>query len=108
MAKISSALAGIFDDPETDVAPPPVPQAATEAIAPSPQAAAPSSKPTRAEAVPKQRGRGGQGARSDPGESPARRSIHPGEKPVMIHLPEDMHRPLQYFSVEKGRQKGSR
>src|SRR3546814_3341556 len=74
MAKKSSALAGIFDDPETEVAPPPVPQAATEAIAPSTPAAAPSSKPTRAEAVPKQRGRGGQGARSDPGESPARRS----------------------------------
>ena len=27
MAKKSSALAGIFDDPETEVAPPPVPQA---------------------------------------------------------------------------------
>jgi hypothetical protein len=39
MAKKSSALAGIFDDPETEVAPPPVPQAATEAIAPSTPAA---------------------------------------------------------------------
>src|SRR3546814_4439844 len=76
--------------------------AATEAIAPSTPAAAPSSKPTRAEAVPKQRGRGGQGARSDPGESPARRSSHPGKKPVLIHIPEDMHRTLRQLSVEEG------
>src|SRR3546814_11375641 len=71
-------------------------------IAPSTPAAAPSSKPTRAEAVPKQRGRGGQGARSDPGESPARRSSHPGKKPVLIHIPEDMHRTLRQLSVEEG------
>src|SRR3546814_14278095 len=53
-------------------------------------------------AVPKQRGRGGQGARSDPGESPARRSSHPGKKPVLIHIPEDMHRTLRQLSVEEG------
>lgn len=102
MAKKSSALAGIFDEPETEVAPLPVPQAAPEAIAPQTPVAAPSSKPTRAEAVPKQRGRGGQGARSDPGESPARRSSHPGKKPVLIHIPEDMHRTLRQLSVEEG------
>lgn len=102
MAKKSSALAGIFDDPETEVAPPPVPQAAPEAIAPPTPAAAPSSKPTRAEVVPKQRGRGGRGARSDPGEGATRRSSHPGKKPVLIHIPEDMHRTLRQLSVEEG------
>lgn len=102
MAKKSSALAGIFDDPETEIAPPPVPQAAPEAIAPPTPAAAPSAKPTRAEVVPKQRGRGGQSARSDPGEGATRRSSHPGKKPVLIHIPEDMHRTLRQLSVEEG------
>ncbi|WP_234703255.1 hypothetical protein [Sphingobium chlorophenolicum] len=50
----------------------------------------------------KQRGRGRQGARSDASESAARRSSHPGKKPVLIHIPEDMHRTLRQLSVEEG------
>lgn len=103
MAKKSSALAGIFDD-EPEAAPPPAPQAATEAR-PTP-AAAPAPAPARpaggAAPAPRQRGRGGQGARSDPGDAPARRSSHPGKKPVLIHIPEDMHRTLRQLSVEEG------
>lgn len=100
MAKKSSALAGIFDEPEA--APPPAPQAEAEAR-PTP-AAAPAPAPTRPAggAAPRQRGRGGQGARSAPGEAPARRSSHPGKKPVLIHIPEDMHRTLRQLSVEEG------
>jgi hypothetical protein len=33
---------------------------------------------------------------------PARRSSHPGKKPVLIHIPEDMHRTLRQLSVEEG------
>src|SRR3546814_19018133 len=95
MAKKSSALAGICDDPQTEVAPPPVPQAATEAIAPSTPAAAPSSTPTRADAVPQPRGRGEQAARSDRGARQARRSRHPGKQPVLITTTQDTHRTLQ-------------
>jgi len=31
-----------------------------------------------------------------------RRSSHPGKKPVLIHIPEDMHRTLRQLSVEEG------
>jgi hypothetical protein len=34
--------------------------------------------------------------------APARRSSHPGKKPVLIHIPEDMHRALRQLSVEEG------
>jgi hypothetical protein len=34
--------------------------------------------------------------------APARRSSHPGKKPVLIHIPEDMHRTLRQLSVEEG------
>ncbi|WP_066768185.1 hypothetical protein [Sphingobium sp. CCH11-B1] len=34
--------------------------------------------------------------------TPARRSSHPGKKPVLIHIPEDMHRALRQLSVEEG------
>lgn len=33
---------------------------------------------------------------------PAKRSSHPGKKPVLIHIPEDMHRTLRQLSVEEG------
>ena len=32
--------------------------------------------------------------------APLRRSSHPGKKPVLIHIPEDMHRVLRQLSVE--------
>jgi hypothetical protein len=34
--------------------------------------------------------------------APAKRSSHPGKKPVLIHIPEDMHRALRQLSVEEG------
>lgn len=34
--------------------------------------------------------------------APARKSSHPGKKPVLIHIPEDMHRTLRRLSVEEG------
>lgn len=34
--------------------------------------------------------------------TPVRRSSHPGKKPVLIHIPEDMHRALRQLSVEEG------
>ncbi len=81
MAKKTSALAGIFDDePE---APTPVADAP-----PAPQPAAP---------------RGGRPTAEPPAPAaPARRSSHPGKKPVLIHIPEDMHRTLRQLSVEEG------
>jgi len=88
MAKKSSALAGIFDDPEPEASPTPVP--ALEPV-PQPEPAA-RSRPKRA----------GDGARGASSAAPARRSSHPGKKPVLIHIPEDMHRTLRQLSVEEG------
>jgi hypothetical protein len=79
MVKRSSALAGIFDEPE--------------ALAPEPAAeATPTRGPTRS--ATKRRGSNA--------PAPERRSSHPGKKPVLIHIPEDMHRTLRQLSVEEG------
>lgn len=83
MAKKPSALAGIFDDE-----PEPKPQP----IAPEPAPASPA--PVRAS-------RGGRPRAADT-STPARRSSHPGKKPVLIHIPEEMHRALRQLSVEEG------
>lgn len=82
MAKKTSALAGIFDDEPND----PVPPRAEPVTR---------SKP---EAVPQQSRR----AAPKPTATPAKRSSHPGKKPVLIHIPEDMHRTLRQLSVEEG------
>ena len=75
MAKKASALAGIFDDePETN-APAAQPDAGQGGAEASPQ---------RRAAVPSKR-----------------KSSHPGKKPVLIHIPEDMHRTLRQLSVEE-------
>jgi len=86
MAKNTSALAGIFDDePE---APAPAPAAPVADATPAPQPAAPRrSRRTTDTQAP---------------AAPARRSSHPGKKPVLIHIPEDMHRTLRQLSVEEG------
>lgn len=85
MVKKTSALAGIFDDePE---APTPAPAPVADAI-PAPQPAAPRQSRRAADTVPP--------------AAPARRSSHPGKKPVLIHIPEDMHRTLRQLSVEEG------
>lgn len=78
MAKKPSALAGIFDEPEA-APPPPVTQESD-------------TRPTRA----------GEDARGGRHTETARRSSHPGKKPVLIHIPEDMHRTLRQLSVEEG------
>ncbi|PTQ58209.1 hypothetical protein C8J26_3979 [Sphingomonas aurantiaca] len=84
MAKRPSALASIFDD-EPD-------EAATASIVeavPEPQQAAAPHRSRRAAETPTP-------------VAPARRSSHPGKKPVLIHIPEDMHRALRQLSVEEG------
>ena len=91
MAKKPSALAGIFDD-EPETAPP----------APSPIAGEAVRQPALPSAPVKVARGAGRGTRSGPGEGAARRSSHPGKKPVLIHIPEDMHRTLRQLSVEEG------
>ena len=88
MARKPSALAGIFDDepeePATVPASVPVADAAHEARA--------AASPRRSRRTPDVSASAG----------PTRRSSHPGKKPVLIHIPEDMHRALRQLSVEEG------
>ncbi len=84
MAKKPSALASIFDDEAEEPAPPPAP-----ALVPEPQRAA----------APRRSRRSGDTSAS---AAPPPRSSHPGKKPVLIHIPEDMHRALRQLSVEEG------
>lgn len=82
MVKKPSALASIFDDEPEEPAPTPV--------------AEPTPEPQRAVAPRRSR-------RSVDAPAPvAQRSSHPGKKPVLIHIPEDMHRALRQLSVEEG------
>ncbi len=84
MTKKVSALAGIFDDePEAAPAQANTP-AATLPIEPDAPAKRTTVRKTGAKAAP------------------AGRSSHPGKKPVLIHIPEDMHRTLRQLSVEEG------
>lgn len=84
MARKPSALAGIFDDQseEPTLAP---------AVEPAPilQQSAPARQPRRDVGAPTS-------------TAPVKRSSHPGKKPVLIHIPEDMHRALRQLSVEEG------
>ncbi|WP_342659366.1 hypothetical protein NPJ82_18085 (plasmid) [Sphingomonas sp. NY01] len=81
MAKKPSALASIFDDePETVVTVAPEPELETSSA----------------------RGTARQPRRVAEATAPAKRSSHPGKKPVLIHIPEDMHRTLRQLSVEEG------
>ena len=84
MAKKPSALASIFDDEAEEPAPAPAP--------------APIPEPQRA-AAPRRSRRSGDTSAS---AAPPARSSHPGKKPVLIHIPEDMHRALRQLSVEEG------
>ncbi|MBM3927320.1 MAG: hypothetical protein FJ335_02525 [Sphingomonadales bacterium] len=83
MAKKPSALASIFDDEAEEPAPAPV-------IAPA--------EPQRSAAPRRSR----RSADTPAPATPVRRSSHPGKKPVLIHIPEDMHRALRQLSVEEG------
>jgi hypothetical protein len=81
MAKKPSALASIFDDEPEEVTSAPTP-------IPEPQRAiAPRRSRHSADVAP---------------VVPTGRSSHPGKKPVLIHIPEDMHRALRQLSVEEG------
>ena len=84
MAKKPSALASIFDDEAEEPAPAPTPE--------------PVSEPQRAAAPRRSR----RSAETPPPAVPERRGSHPGKKPVLIHIPEDMHRALRQLSVEEG------
>jgi len=84
MAKKPSALASIFDDEAEEPTPAPAPEPA-----PEPQRAAAPRRSRRAADTPAL-------------ATLARRSSHPGKKPVLIHIPEDMHRALRQLSVEEG------
>ena len=77
--KSSSALAGIFDDASEEARP--------QAVA----------DPAKARSA----GSAGSNRQVDM-PAPQRRSSHPGKKPVLIHIPEDMHRTLRQLSVEEG------
>lgn len=84
MARKPSALAGIFDDEPVDLAPVPVADTASE---PHPAVSPRRLRRTADASAP---------------ATPPRRSSHPGKKPVLIHIPEDMHRALRQLSVEEG------
>lgn len=84
MAKKPSALASIFDDEPEEPAPASVP--------------APTPEPQRAAAPRRSR----RSADTPAPATPGRRSSHPGKKPVLIHIPENMHRALRQLSVEEG------
>lgn len=84
MAKKPSALASIFDDEAEEPAPAPMPQSA-----PEPQRSAAPRRSRRSADTPAP-------------AAPNPRSSHPGKKPVLIHIPEDMHRALRQLSVEEG------
>ncbi len=88
MAKKVSALAGIFDD-EPEAAQVPTPES-TPVAAPPTEPDVPAKR-----AVARKPGRTAASA-------PSGRSSHPGKKPVLIHIPEDMHRTLRQLSVEEG------
>ena len=84
MAKKPSALASIFDDEAEE----PVPASAPEPAPEQQRLAAPR--------------RSRRSADTQTAAVPERRSSHPGKKPVLIHIPEDMHRALRQLSVEEG------
>jgi len=84
MARKPSALAGIFDDQPEE-------QASALTVEPA---------PILQQSAPARRSRRDAGAPTS--AAPAKRSSHPGKKPVLIHIPEDMHRALRQLSVEEG------
>ena len=83
MVRKPSTLAGIFDDEVEAPTLEPVAQSAPLSASPR---SAPASRAQRTAGLP----------------TTQRRSSHPGKKPVLIHIPEDMHRALRQLSVEEG------
>jgi len=82
MARKPSTLAGIFDE-EPETVPMPI-AIATSEVEPGASAIARGPRKRNDAAVP------------------VKRSSHPGKKPVLIHIPQDMHRTLRQLSVEEG------
>ena len=78
MAKKGTGLAGIFDEPESGMPALPV------------------------DRDPSQNDEGAVDAGRVVTTRPTRKISHPGKKPVLIHIPEDMHRTLRQLSVEDG------
>lgn len=78
MAKKGTGLASIFDEPEVD------------------------SATSIAEGALSQGVDGVADVRRAVTTRPGRKASHPGKKPVLIHIPEDMHRTLRQLSVEDG------
>ena len=83
--KQNTALAGIFDDEPPAPEPIPVPEPA-----PAP-ATVERKQPRRSNPPPATRNLAGGSRRN-----------HGNKKPVLIHIPEDMHRLLRRISVEEG------
>lgn len=82
--KQNTALAGIFDD-EPSPTPMPVPQPALAPAIVEQHQPRRSSRPPTSRNAPKENSRN-----------------HGSKKPVLIHIPEDMHRLLRRISVEEG------
>lgn len=89
-----AGISAIFgDDDDVEGAPPPAAAASSEPVqvgrAPARDRAAKSApRPPAAPPEP-----------SPPEKPTARRDSHPGKKPVLIHIPADMHRTLRQLSV---------
>ena len=96
MAKPNRAsLASIFDEPENA---PEIPATAGEPAArAADRAGEGASTPTAPATLSARRSR----AAARPAPS-GRKDSHPNKKPVLIHIPEDMHRVLRQLSVEDG------
>ena len=94
MAKaVGSALASVFDDDEVAEVEP----AAREEVASTTTGAG------EGDASPSRRNAARSRPSTRPAASPAaRKDSHPGKKPVLIHIPADMHRTLRQLSVEEG------
>lgn len=111
MAKVKGAsLASIFDDEPAEAPPAAARPAETRVTAPR-IAQEPAGAGEGASASPRAPKRTtGQPRAAERPSSPAtsvkpastRRDSHPGKKPVLIHIPEDMHRTLRQLSVEEG------
>ena len=88
MAKKPSALASVFDDEVEE------PVQTTAAVpTPEPRQGATARRSRRPAETPES---------AAAAAAPIRRNSHPGKKPVLIHIPEEMHRTLRQLSVEEG------
>ena len=99
MAKQARAsLAAIFDDEPEETIAEPVPEATRKPV--DAVEVGEGTQPTRA---PRNRISGQSRAISaEPAPAPTAKDKRGGKKPVLIHIPGDMHRTLRQLSVEEG------